>query len=516
MTRQENMTSRYLHPETTITMSWVSALRSGSVWDTSAKSLRCSLSEDEPSSNAINTRNRRPAVPSAPRATKPVRTRTHELTEVTDMRMSPINAQRTFARQAYGDQRAFARRSRTPLKSVTISCKSEKDFEIVLLTCDLLYQHGNIPIGLLGTLLHRRTQDHGLPSYFKEMYGGLKKFISQFSTVFSISSDHRFNPSIGVRAWPHSEKFAGHAPGKGASTPPVVLTRALPLATAEANVDGVTAMGAEEAQAKAVLARTGYALPSRQRSRRTRSRRPRTLKRHQTDPGFRVDPGFRIPKFELGPRASANLDPRSLRIGPRSLHIDQRSLSVTTSPEASPRASIFEFSSPFSPRMPRSLVESEQSRSYPLTSRPASPASLSKAPSIDSISSLEATEIMQSHSDQRVPRPSAHGHVRGGRQSCGCCGKMSYIEDRNGRTVMSPGREFVSLDQFFSSRRSNPGASPPSPLRRVSWGLDDMNFSDFSHHRIRQPPFDVDWFENGTDMPALPGLASSFVPSKKK
>lgn len=120
-------------------------------------------------------------------------------------------------------KRSNSNRTKTKFPSQSLSQKlpcamiecSLKEFALVLLTCDILWHHGGSPVGLLGTLLHRATQDHKLPTFFKEKYGGLKKFIARFPTLFEVLEDHRFNPTIELIAWPCSTEHKGREPGEG-------------------------------------------------------------------------------------------------------------------------------------------------------------------------------------------------------------------------------------------------------------------------------------------------------------
>ena len=107
---------------------------------------------------------------------------------------------------------------------------------------DILQEHGSVPVGRMGSLLHDAINNHSLPSMIKERYGGLKKFLETHSDVsssflfsscfafvpallfvghcaiapdfppakqvFSLGTDHRFNPHVSLRSAPTSSPTA--------------------------------------------------------------------------------------------------------------------------------------------------------------------------------------------------------------------------------------------------------------------------------------------------------------------
>jgi hypothetical protein len=68
------------------------------------------------------------------------------------------------------------------------------------LVVEILTQKGPLPIGEVGKALAELTCINGLSSRLKEAYGGLKKFLEDFSSVVIIGTDHPFNPHIVLRA----------------------------------------------------------------------------------------------------------------------------------------------------------------------------------------------------------------------------------------------------------------------------------------------------------------------------
>lgn len=89
---------------------------------------------------------------------------------------------------------------------------TQREFEIIMMISDILWERGDSPVGLLGTRLHAKTQDHNLPTHFKEAYGGLKKFVSRWPSLFVLHTDHRYNPKVGLLGWPKSAIYGGRPP----------------------------------------------------------------------------------------------------------------------------------------------------------------------------------------------------------------------------------------------------------------------------------------------------------------
>lgn len=70
---------------------------------------------------------------------------------------------------------------------------------LIELVVQLLSQHGIVPVGKLGSLLHQATSNHSLPATLKERFGGLKKLLMGYDDIFLIGDDHPFNPSVSLR-----------------------------------------------------------------------------------------------------------------------------------------------------------------------------------------------------------------------------------------------------------------------------------------------------------------------------
>mmetsp|Transcript_9230 Transcript_9230/g.10437 ORF Transcript_9230/g.10437 Transcript_9230/m.10437 type:complete len:316 (-) Transcript_9230:77-1024(-) len=76
----------------------------------------------------------------------------------------------------------------------------ELDAMLVELASGLLQKEGSVPVGKMGSLLHRAAGNHNLPAIIKEQYGGLKKFLEAHQRLFVVGSDHPFNPHVCLRA----------------------------------------------------------------------------------------------------------------------------------------------------------------------------------------------------------------------------------------------------------------------------------------------------------------------------
>lgn len=79
------------------------------------------------------------------------------------------------------------------------------------LATQVLTLHGSVPIGKMGSLLHKLANDHTLPSLLKERYGGLKNFL-QTHKQFAVDNDHPFNPHVRLISLPPSEPVVQGAP----------------------------------------------------------------------------------------------------------------------------------------------------------------------------------------------------------------------------------------------------------------------------------------------------------------
>jgi hypothetical protein len=75
-----------------------------------------------------------------------------------------------------------------------------KEDALVSLAISILMEHGGVPVGKMGTLLHKAANNHNLPSLLKERYGGLKKFLQNRNDVFVLGTDHPYNPHVTLRA----------------------------------------------------------------------------------------------------------------------------------------------------------------------------------------------------------------------------------------------------------------------------------------------------------------------------
>lgn len=74
------------------------------------------------------------------------------------------------------------------------------DERLISLVIDILSVHGAVPVGKLGSLLHKAANDHTLPQMLKERYGGLKKFLQSQTAYFTLGTDHPYNPSLSLSA----------------------------------------------------------------------------------------------------------------------------------------------------------------------------------------------------------------------------------------------------------------------------------------------------------------------------
>ena len=70
--------------------------------------------------------------------------------------------------------------------------------QLIQLACRILSDHGSVPVGKMGSLLHKAANDHTLPALLKERYGGLKKFLQAQSRYFVLGEDHPYNPHVAL------------------------------------------------------------------------------------------------------------------------------------------------------------------------------------------------------------------------------------------------------------------------------------------------------------------------------
>ena len=70
--------------------------------------------------------------------------------------------------------------------------------QLIALACRILSDHGSVPVGKMGSLLHKAANDHTLPQLLKERYGGLKKFLQAQSAYFVLGEDHPYNPHVAL------------------------------------------------------------------------------------------------------------------------------------------------------------------------------------------------------------------------------------------------------------------------------------------------------------------------------
>lgn len=67
------------------------------------------------------------------------------------------------------------------------------------LVVEILEHKGPLPIGEVGKALAELTCIAGLSLRLKEKYGGLKKFLEEYSPTIIIGNDHPFNPHVVLR-----------------------------------------------------------------------------------------------------------------------------------------------------------------------------------------------------------------------------------------------------------------------------------------------------------------------------
>lgn len=77
--------------------------------------------------------------------------------------------------------------------------------KLVWLAVKILLEQQSLPVGKLGSLLHRAANDHKLPQVLKQQFGGLKKFLQSHDSFFVLSSDHAFNPTVQLNTELHRQ-----------------------------------------------------------------------------------------------------------------------------------------------------------------------------------------------------------------------------------------------------------------------------------------------------------------------
>lgn len=73
------------------------------------------------------------------------------------------------------------------------------DQALQLLAMEILAQKGPLPVGEIGKILAEMTSIPSLSLKLKEKFGGLKKFLEQYPSLFVVSNDHPFNPNVLLR-----------------------------------------------------------------------------------------------------------------------------------------------------------------------------------------------------------------------------------------------------------------------------------------------------------------------------
>ena len=113
--------------------------------------------------------------------------------------------------------------------------------QLITLACRILSDHGSVPVGKMGSLLHKAANDHTLPALLKERYGGLKKFLQAQSKYFILGDDHPYNPHValvGQQQLPVPQATPTHSQSSNSMTSGVISsgpTSSSPLASAAAD-----------------------------------------------------------------------------------------------------------------------------------------------------------------------------------------------------------------------------------------------------------------------------------------
>lgn len=112
-----------------------------------------------------------------------------------------------------------------------------RDSSLVQLAVKILSEYGSVPIGRMGSMMHKAARDHTLPSLLKERYGGLKKFLQCHEQHFVVGADHPYNPH--VRLHPHHEtKLTSSAAPLTIPKNPNVISALLPPIQQSLEQDG--------------------------------------------------------------------------------------------------------------------------------------------------------------------------------------------------------------------------------------------------------------------------------------
>jgi len=67
---------------------------------------------------------------------------------------------------------------------------------LLSLSKEILKEKGALPVGEIGKMLQEATSNSQIPAILKEKFGGLKKFLELYPSVFLISADHPYNPKV--------------------------------------------------------------------------------------------------------------------------------------------------------------------------------------------------------------------------------------------------------------------------------------------------------------------------------
>jgi DNA polymerase III epsilon subunit-like protein len=89
---------------------------------------------------------------------------------------------------------------------------------LISLASGILMKHGAVPVGKMGSLLHKAANNHSLPALLKEKYGGLKKFLQLHEKDFVLGEDHPYNPHVSLRCLRMDDPLAAMMGQTGGST----------------------------------------------------------------------------------------------------------------------------------------------------------------------------------------------------------------------------------------------------------------------------------------------------------
>lgn len=87
---------------------------------------------------------------------------------------------------------------------VNKTCEDFDEAELIGLVEGILAQHVSLPIGKMGSMLHRAANNHTLPAKIKVRYGGLKRFLQAHSDKFCLGTDHPYNPHVRLAGPSHT------------------------------------------------------------------------------------------------------------------------------------------------------------------------------------------------------------------------------------------------------------------------------------------------------------------------